>query len=137
MNDVHEPYGAADARADAARLRKAKGDTTDLLQKIRDRLAATEGARRPDLDPDYPDMSEALRYLDQAIGANDMSLLKQVAQEMVAAADALDAQRSNTAPKTKTTDTQIRKSSRPARDADQIWIHDGKPKTAEDEGPTP
>ncbi|MGV0624557.1 hypothetical protein [Mycolicibacter minnesotensis] len=125
MDDVYSPYGAADARTDAARLRRATAaDALDLVYEIRNRLMATEGARRPDIDTDYIDASDALVIADELVkaGATTRTDLKRLADEMIAAAAALDELVSNK----KSRRATAKNSGNPIRTANQIWKHDGK-----------
>lgn len=126
MNDF-APYTAGTARADAERLRSATDITIDLLSEIRGRLAETEGCRRPGPDIDYPDMGDALDLADHLIKGGDLDGLGRLADELDAAAQALDDLITNVKPK------RVRKKAAqpvkpPTRTANQIWKHDGTPK---------
>lgn len=124
MND-YAPYTADTARADAERLRNAADVTADLLSEIRNRLAETEGCRRPGPDIDYPDVSDALDLADKLIKGGDRDGFERLADELDAAAQALDDLITNTAPK-RTRKKAAQTVKPPTRTADQIWTHDGK-----------
>lgn len=120
MDDLFAPYGAEDARADAARVCKATAaEAADIVYEIRNRLRATEGCRRPGIDIDYIDASDALVIADGLVksGAFVRSDLRRLAVELDAAATALDELITNKKPK-KRTKTPLRNQT---RTADQIW----------------